>query len=86
MAGHMLPLSSILFYVHHSAFLPSIALALLYFTVLSFSGQMITFLLNSWYTSVHVGIARTVSTAFELSATWIAPRLMTRIGAVRGGI
>ncbi|KAK9424218.1 putative Ferroporti-1 [Seiridium unicorne] len=32
------------------------------------------------------GIARTVSTIFELSATWIAPRMMKRIGPVRGGI
>ncbi|KAK3368514.1 Ferroporti-1 [Podospora didyma] len=82
----ILPISSLPFYFHHPAFLPSLSLSLLYLTVLSFSGQMITFLVSAGYTSLHVGIARTVSTIFELSATWIAPRLMNRIGVVRGGI
>lgn len=82
----ILPLKSLPFYLHHPAFLPSFSLSLLYLTVLSFSGQMITFLLSAGYTSIHVGVARTVSTIFELSATWIAPRLTNRIGAVRGGI
>ena len=47
---------------------------------------MVTYLLSVGYTPLHVGIARTVSTIFELSATWIAPRLMRRMGPVRGGI
>lgn len=47
---------------------------------------MITYLISVGYTSLYVGIARTVSTVFELSATWIAPRLMQKIGPVRGGI
>ncbi len=47
---------------------------------------MITYLISVGYSSLYVGIARTVSTIFELSATWIAPRLMRRIGIVRGGI
>ena len=84
--SRLLPISSIPFYFRHSAFRPSFSLALLYLTVLSFSGQMITYLLAVGYTSLYVGVARTVSTIFELSATWIAPRLMKRIGVVRGGI
>ncbi|KAK3934074.1 Ferroporti-1 [Diplogelasinospora grovesii] len=80
------PTSALRFYFNHPAFLPSFSLALLYLTVLSFSGQMITYLVSVGYTSLHVGIARTASTVFELSATWIAPRLMKRIGPVRGGI
>ncbi|KAI9663116.1 MAG: hypothetical protein M1821_008164 [Bathelium mastoideum] len=78
--------SKLPFYFKHRAFLPSFSLALLYLTVLSFSGQMITFLLASRYTSAIVGATRTISTIFELSATWIAPRIMKRIGAVRAGI
>lgn len=85
-SARLLPLKSIPFYFHHPVFLPSISLSLLYLTVLSFSGQMITFLLSSGYNSFHVGIARTISTIFELSATWVAPRVMKRIGAIRGGI
>ncbi|KAF9046947.1 hypothetical protein BDZ89DRAFT_1007573 [Hymenopellis radicata] len=85
-AHRILPISSLPFYIHHSAFLPSFSLALLYLTVLSFSGQMITYLISVGYNPLHVGIARTVSTIFELSATWIAPKLMRRIGVIRGGI
>ena len=81
-----LPIPSLPFYFRHSAFLPSFALSLLYFTVLSFSGQMITYLVSVGYTPLYVGVARTASTAFELSATWAAPRLMRKIGVVRGGI
>ncbi|KAG7284860.1 hypothetical protein NEMBOFW57_009475 [Staphylotrichum longicolle] len=47
---------------------------------------MITYLISVGYKSLHVGVARTVSTVFELSATWIVPRLTKRIGIVRGGI
>ncbi|KAK1757092.1 Ferroporti-1 [Echria macrotheca] len=83
---HVLPISSLPFYFRHSAFLPSFSLSLLYLTVLSFSGQMITYLISVGYSSLHVGLARTVSTIFELSATWVAPRLMGRIGVIRAGI
>ena len=47
---------------------------------------MITFLLATGYASYAVGIARAVSTIFEFSATWIAPKVQQYIGAVRGGI
>lgn len=86
MSHRVLPIDSLPFYFRHPAFLPSFSLALLYLTVLSFSGQMITYLISVGYSSLHIGLARTVSTIFELSATWIAPRLMKRIGIVRGGI
>ena len=74
------------FYFHHNAFLPSFAGTLLYLTVLNFGGQMVTYLISSGYTSIHVGIARTFSVAFEVLATWIAPWLMGRLGPVRGGL
>lgn len=86
MTYRALPIGSLPFYFRHPAFLPSFSLALLYFTVLSFSGQMITYLISVGYNSLHVGIARTVSTVLELSATWIAPCLTRRIGVVRAGI
>lgn len=86
MKANLLPLGSLPFYFHQPAFLPSFSLSLLYLTVLSFSGQMITYLISIGYTNLQVGMARTVSTMFELSATWIAPRIMKRVGPVRGGI
>lgn len=73
-------------YFKHPAFMPSFACALLYLTVLSFSGQMVTYLISIGYTSTHVAIARTVSVCFEVMATWVGPWLMSKIGAVRAGL
>ncbi|KAI7720498.1 putative Ferriportin iron efflux transporter [Hortaea werneckii] len=73
-------------YVKHQAFLPSFALALLYMTVLSFNGQMITYLIAIGVSSGTVGILRGVAALVELSATWFGPILMKHIGAVRAGI
>jgi iron-regulated transporter 1 len=73
-------------YCHHRAFLPSFSGAILYFTVLSFSGQMVTYLLASGHSSYRVGAARTVSVAFEIAATCAAPLLMSRVGPIRAGI
>lgn len=73
-------------YFKHPAFLPSFAGALLYLTVLSFAGQMVTFLVSAGYSSMHVGIARSLSVAFEVLATWVAPWLMGKIGPIRSGL
>ncbi|KAK4634795.1 Solute carrier family 40 member 1 [Fulvia fulva] len=73
-------------YARHPAFLPSFSLALLYLTVLSFAGQMITYLLALGLSSGLIGVLRGVSAVFELSATWFAPKIMARIGPVRAGI
>lgn len=74
------------FYFHHRVFLPSIAGALLYLTVLSFSGQMVTYLVASGYNATQIAIARTLSVAFEVVATWVTPWLIGRIGPVRAGL
>jgi solute carrier family 40 (iron-regulated transporter), member 1 len=78
--------SSLHTYATHRTFLPSFSLSLLYFTVISFAGQMTTYLLSIGLTSTTIGLLRTISTAFELSATFIGPYLMSRIGPVRAGI
>lgn len=74
------------FYFNHRAFLPSFAGAILYLTVLSFAGQMVTYLLSAGYSSIQIGLARTLSVVFEVLATWLAPWLMGRIGVVRAGL
>lgn len=74
------------FYYQHPAFLPSFALSLLYLTVLSFGGQMVTYLISAGYNSFHIALVRTLSVIFELSATWIAPRVMKRITPARAGM
>ena len=77
---------SLKFYLQHRVFLPSFALALLYLSVLSFEGQMVTYLISAGYTSFLIALVRTLSVTFELSATWIAPRAMKRIGPARAGM
>jgi iron-regulated transporter 1 len=73
-------------YFRHRAVLPSLSLSLLYLTVLSFSGQMITYLISAGYTSTKIGYIRSASVVVEMSATWLAPIIMKRLGAVRAGI
>lgn len=73
-------------YFGHKALLPSFGGALLYLTVLSFSGQMVTFLLSRGVTSAEVTTARTVSVGVEVLATWAGPWLMQRIGPIRAGL
>jgi iron-regulated transporter 1 len=73
-------------YFHHRAFLASFAGALLYFTVLSFASQMVTYLLSVGYSATQVGVTRTLSVAFEVLSTWVAPWLMGRVGPVRAGL
>lgn len=73
-------------YSRHVAFLPSFALCLLYLTVLSFSGQMVAYLVSVGFTSAQIGLLRTISTAVEVSATWLAPMAMGRVGLLRSGL
>lgn len=73
-------------YFGHPACLPSFALALLYFTVLSFGGQMVTYLVSAGFNSFYIGLVRSLSVVVELSATWIAPRVMSRITPTRAAM
>jgi solute carrier family 40 (iron-regulated transporter), member 1 len=74
------------FYFQHQAFLPSFALSLLYFTVLNFGGQMVTYLISAGYNSFYIALVYSLSIIFELSATWIAPRVMKRISPARASL
>lgn len=62
------------------------ALSVLYCTVFSFAGQMVTYLLSVGYSSTQIGLIRTASVAFEISATWLGPLLMMRVGVIRAGL
>ncbi|KAF2662520.1 hypothetical protein K491DRAFT_686399 [Lophiostoma macrostomum CBS 122681] len=73
-------------YIHNPAFLASFSLSLLYFTVLSFNSQMMTYLLAVGFASVHISLMRFVAVLLELAATCTAPIFMRRIGAVRSGL
>ncbi|KIY03664.1 uncharacterized protein Z520_00355 [Fonsecaea multimorphosa CBS 102226] len=77
---------SLKIYTSQGAFLPSLSLSILYFTVLAFSGQMVTYLLASGYTSTMIAVMRLISTGCEMSATWMAPSVMAWIGPIRSGL
>ncbi|KAJ9424069.1 hypothetical protein QL093DRAFT_2282182 [Fusarium oxysporum] len=78
--------SDLRLYFTHPAFAPSFSIALLYCTVLSFGGVMVTYLLASGYTSAQIAAMRTVSVTLEVLATWIGPWVMKKIGPVRAGL
>lgn len=73
-------------YVASPVFLASFALSLLYLTVLSFGATMVTYLLESGFTSLEVSFMRIGSVAAEISGTWTAPVVMRRIGPIRSGL
>ncbi|KAJ5817582.1 hypothetical protein N7447_007590 [Penicillium robsamsonii] len=73
-------------YIASPVFLASLALSLLYLTVLSFGATMVTYLLHAGFTSLQVSYMRIGSVVAELSGTWTAPIIMNRIGPIRSGL
>ncbi|KAL8684948.1 MAG: hypothetical protein Q9224_006049 [Gallowayella concinna] len=73
-------------YFQSPVLLASLSLCILYLTVLSFNGQMVTYLLASDFTAIWVAVFRLMSVVTELGATWAAPILMSRIGPIRSGL
>jgi iron-regulated transporter 1 len=73
-------------YTASPAFLPSLALSLLYLTVLSTGVHWQTYLLTTAYTPLTVSLLRVLAVISELGATCIAPLLTDRIGPIRGGL
>ncbi|RAK99499.1 putative iron-regulated transporter [Aspergillus ibericus CBS 121593] len=73
-------------YVASSVFLASLALSLLYLTVLSFGTTMVTYLLHTGFTPLQVSAMRIGAVIAELSGTWAAPFIMDRIGPIRSGL
>lgn len=73
-------------YMISKVFLPSFSLSLLYLTVLSFGGTMVTYLLHSGFNPLEISCMRIGSVAAEISGTWTAPLIMRRIGPIRSGL
>ena len=81
-------------YSQHTVFLPSLALSLLYLTVLSFSGQMIIYLLSvkgpdgrrPTFPTTSIGLLRSLAVILEMLATWLAPAVMKKVGPTRAGL
>ena len=73
-------------YTRHKIFLASLSLALLYLTVLSFGGVMISYLKLVNYPEYLLGIMRAVAAGMGILATYLMPILSRRIGIVRTGL
>lgn len=59
---------------------------MLYLTVLSFGGQMVTYLLSTGFIALEISFLRVASVLAELGGTIMAPYLMNHIGTVRAGL
>lgn len=73
-------------YVRHKIFPASLAIALLYMTVLSFGGIMLSYLKIIGYKDWSLGVLRAVAGIAGLASTWILPYLSQKIGIVRSGM
>ena len=47
---------------------------------------MIAYLLSVGFKATHIALARIIAVVLEISATWLAPFLMGKIGHVRAGL
>ncbi|OMO84944.1 Ferroporti-1 [Corchorus capsularis] len=73
-------------YLHQDVVLPGLALALLYFTVLSFGTLMTATLEWEGIAAYVIGIARGISAAIGIAATIVYPMLQSRISTLRTGL
>ena len=60
-------------YFSTDVWLPSLSLALLYVSVLTYSATFITYLLNSDFSLIMITIARALSSLVEVSSTFLTP-------------
>ncbi|GMP86051.1 hypothetical protein CsSME_00038989 [Camellia sinensis var. sinensis] len=73
-------------YLQQDVVLPGVALALLYFTVLSFGTLMTATLEWEGIPAYVIGIARGVSATVGIAATFLYPILQSRISTLRTGL
>jgi iron-regulated transporter 1 len=73
-------------YTHHKIFPASLAISLLYLTVLSFGGIMISYLKIVGYSDWSLGTLRAIAGISGMASTYILPYLSARIGIIRTGV
>lgn len=69
----------------YSIWIPSLALAMLHFNMLTWGATFITYLLTVGYPLGTITAARTAGSLFEISSTVVTPWLVVRLGRVSGG-
>ncbi|KAB1224514.1 Solute carrier family 40 member 1 [Morella rubra] len=73
-------------YLQQDVVIPGVALALLYFTVLSFGTLMTAALESEGIPAFVIGIGRGISAVVGISATYVYPTLQSRISTIRTGL
>ncbi|XP_047308361.1 solute carrier family 40 member 2-like [Impatiens glandulifera] len=73
-------------YLRQEVVLPGIALALLYFTVLSFGSLMTAALIWEGIPAYIIGIGRGISATIGITATFLYPIMQSRISPLRTGL
>ena len=71
-------------YFSNDIWIPSLSLALLHISVLSYSATFITFCLNSGFSLLAITIARAAGSVVEVSSTFIAPFGVNRLATSKG--
>ena len=71
-------------YVSTDVWVPSISLAMLHLSVLSYSATFITFLLNSGFSLIVITIARAIGSIVEVSSTFVAPAGIGYLAVAKG--
>ncbi len=69
------------YYFNTWVWIPSICVAILHASVLSYSGTLVTYLLNAGFNLSFVTVVRTVGLAFEVGSTFIFPWAVTVLSA-----
>ncbi|KAI1298832.1 Ferroportin1-domain-containing protein [Xylaria venustula] len=67
-------------YFNTSVWMPSFALAMLHFNMLTWRATFITYLINIGYSLTTITVARTIGSVFEISSTIITPRGIVYLG------
>jgi len=70
-------------YFNTKAWMPSLSLALLYLSALSYAATFITWLLASGFSLLDITIARTAGSVVEVSSTFITPYTINRLARTR---
>ena len=73
-------------YFKSDVWIPSIALALLHVSVLSYSATFVTYLLNSGFSLILITVVRATSSIVEVSSTFVAPRSIEYLARSKRGL
>ncbi|KAI8067114.1 Ferroporti-1 [Gongronella butleri] len=73
-------------YLRHRVFPASFAIALLYLTVLSFGGIMVSYLNMIGYSQWSIGLLRAIAGLAGVASTYVFPFLSSKIGVIRTGV